>query len=132
MRATSRRDAGWTLVELILTLVVVAIVMSSVVPFLGRVFARSHESSAQFRDALALQTGMEELVACQTGRLARLSAHLGPEGGVWAGDLTVIENRFIWFDGGVETEGTGGTNVLKVTLENSLGERVTRLFAESL
>lgn len=132
MKRASIRGRGFTLVELIVTIVILAIVMASVIPFLGRVFARSYEPRVQLTNAVDMQSSMEDMIAAQTNRLAELHQLVGPEGGAWEGRFTVVENRYVRFVGGAEAGSPTTNSLLKVTLQNELGERITRLFAEPL
>ena len=134
MRTIAQHRAGWTLIELILTIVLVAIALAAVVPFLGGTFTRSIEPRNQIVDALELQNGIEDIVALQSPSttLPQVRTLVGPEGGTWNDHLTVVENRFVGFSGGVETASPATNSLLKITLENALGERITRLFSDPL
>lgn len=133
MNPASRRRAGWTLIELILTITLVAIALAAVVPFLGGAFTRSAEPRTQLLEAMDLQSGMEDIVAlqAQSVTLPQLRTLVGPEGGTWNEHLVVVENRFVGFAGGAESS-PATNSLLKVTLENGLGERITRLFSDPL
>jgi prepilin-type N-terminal cleavage/methylation domain-containing protein len=131
MKKRCHTRSGFTLLEVIATLVVAAIAASVLIPLLGRVFARNYETRVQYREIADLQSAMESLVTRGTNSLAVLSAHVGAEGGTYAGRYTVVQNRYVQFSGGAEASATN-TALLKITLQNSLGETVTRLFAESL
>ncbi len=125
---------GFTLIEVIVTIVISAIALAAVVPLLGAVFMRSHEPHGQLRDGAELHSAMENLVARHLPGngidLESLRTAVGAEGSSPADGLTVVHNRYVSFVGGVES-GTPATNtLLKVTLANGLGERLSRLFAE--
>jgi len=134
VRTNTQRRAGWTLIELILTILLVAIALAAVVPFLGGTFTRSNEPRTQIVDAMELQSGIEDIVALQTPSttLPQLRTRVGPEGGTWNVHLTIVENRFVGFPGGAETAAPATNSLLKITLRNALGERITRLFSDPL
>ena len=125
---------GFTLIEVIVTVVVSAIALAAIVPLLGTVFMRSHEPIEQLRIGAELHSAMENLIALQapgTGlSVDALHNTLGAEGSPHAGSLTVVHNHYVNFTGGIETSAPVTNNLLKVTLGNELGERLSRLFAE--
>jgi prepilin-type N-terminal cleavage/methylation domain-containing protein len=132
MKTGHYRRSAFTLVEVIVTLVLFSLVMAAVLPFLGKVFARSYEPRMQLHQSLGLQSAMEDVITCQTNRLAELKQLIGSEGGTWRGEYTVEENRYVHFISAQEAGSPATNSLLKVTLRNTLGERVTRLFAEPL
>ena len=132
MKSSSRVCGGFTLIEVIITVVVAALALAAILPFLGQVFLRSHEPRVQLTAAMDLQTAMEELVAWHTGDLSTLQNRVGTEGSMFTHRFRVVENRFVEFtDDGVETA-SSETRLLKITLRNDLGETVTRLFSVTL
>lgn len=126
---SGHRPAGFTLIEVIVVIVLTAVAMGAILPFLGNVFMASHEPLTQMNEGIALQETMEDLVAGHTNSLESLRVRVGSEGGAYS-NFTVLYNRYVEFPGG--SENPAGTNLLKVTLQNSLGESITRLFARSL
>lgn len=129
-RSTSR--AGFTLIEVIATLVLTALAFLALLPFLDRVFLQSHEPRIQLQQAMNLQSAMENLVATHTNTLANLSTRIGAAGTAAGDGVTVLENEYITFTGGLESGSPSSNNLLKVTLQNTLGEQVTRIFSERL
>jgi len=125
---------GFTLIEVIVTIVISAIALAAVVPLLGSVFMRANEPYAQLRDGTELHSAMENLVALQLPAnaldLESLHTDVGAEGSSPADGLTVVHNRYVSFAGGVESDTSATNTLLKVTLGNRLGERLSRLFAE--
>lgn len=129
----SVRPAGFTLIEVIVAIVLSAVAMAAILPFLGNVFMRSHEPRTQLEEGLALQTAMERIVVrFATNDLATLQARLAAEVASCPGtNLAIVDNAYVQFDaGGQETASSGSNYLLKITLRNDLGETVTRLFAE--
>ncbi len=123
---------GFTLIELIVTLVIAALALAAVIPFLGSVFLRSHEPRLLLHDALDLQMAMEDVVGLHTNGLQQLHQQVGAEGSLFENRFRVIENRYIAFDGNTESGSPSTNNLLKITLQNTLGENLTRLFAVPL
>jgi len=122
---------GFTLVEVIVAIVISALAMAALLPFLGDVFLLAHEPRVQLRDALSLQSVMEDLVAFHTNGLDVLRVEIGNEGTHYRGTFRVVDNHYTAFNNTVEIP-PATNNLLKVTLENGLGETVTRLFTEPL
>ena len=132
-----RRPAGFTLIEVIVALVLSAIAMAVILPLLDRVFQLSHEPRTTLQDGLDLQTAMDGLVALHEAHaydVAWLRDNL--EAQLPAGIGVVMTNTH-YAEFTVATNGPGRekppyavttTNLLKVTLRNSLGERATRFF----
>ena len=126
-----RQRRGFTLLEIIVTILVSVIALGAAIPLLGRVFQLSHEPRVQLRDLFGLQAAMEDLVALHAdGSLADVEAAVGAEGGLYAGRFAVVHNRYVAFTGGSEGGTPSANNLLKVTLANPTGDRLTRLFAE--
>ena len=123
---------GFTLIELIVTMVLVAISLAAILPLLDRVYLMSYEPGAQMRQNFALRSAMEELILWHTNGLESLRLHVGSEGSIYAGQFDVRNNRYISMSGFVESPPGATNNLLKVTLENDLGETVTRLFTVPL
>lgn len=127
-RTSSR--TGFTLIEVVATLVLTALAFLALLPFLDQVFLRSHEPRVQLQQAMNLQSAMENLVATHTNTLANLRTRVGSVGDAVGDGVTVAENEYITFTGGLEGGSPSSNNLLKVTLRNTLGEEVTRLFTE--
>ena len=127
---TRHHHAGFTLIEVVVTIVIAAIAVAALLPFLSDVFLRSHEPRVQLVEAMELHAAMESLVARHTNRLDVFHQAVGPEGTLVDGRFLLVENRYTGFAGGQEYG--SNTNLLKITLENTLGERVTRFFTVPL
>lgn len=125
------RACGFTLIEVVVAIVISALAMAAILPFLGDVFLLAHEPRLQLRDGLSLQTAMEELIAFHTNGLPVLRAEVGSEGTMYKNRFLVINNHYTAFAAGVETA-PSTNNLLKITLQNNLGETLTRLYTEPL
>ena len=132
-----RRPAGFTLIEVVAAIVLSAIAMAAILPFLSNVFLKSHEPRTQLDEGLALQTAMENLVvwhhAANTNRndlnkLETLREYVRTNLPV---GIVARETNYVDFAGSAETASTNPV-LLKVTLANSFNEAVTRLFARPL
>ncbi len=128
-----RTRRGFTLIEVIITILLSALAMGAVVPLLGPVFMRSHEGPALLRDALDLHTAMENLSARQeTDSLVQIQSAVGSEGSLYQGRFPVVHNRFVTFTGSTEGGTPTTNNLLRVTLGSAqTSERLTRHFAEA-
>jgi prepilin-type N-terminal cleavage/methylation domain-containing protein len=127
------RPSGFTLIEVIVAIVLSAIAMAAILPLLGNVFLMAHEPREQLHEAFALQSAMDELVVwhrenIHSADLGPFVAHVDdhfPRNGVTA------QRGYIEFIGEAESA-TSATNLFKVTLQNSLGETLVRLFTVPL
>lgn len=126
---TRSKICGYTLIEVIVAMVVSAIAMAAILPFLGRVFQLGHEPRTSLQAGLDLQTAMERLVAwdmAQGHDPLALQAHIGA--GTYDGQR-VLENNFVAYRNGVETA-TADRELLKVVLQSpGTQETMERLFA---
>lgn len=131
-----RRPAGFTLIEVVAAIVLSAIAMAAILPFLSNVFLRSYEPRTEMDEGLALQTAMENLVvwhhanvgAASTNSLERLRQYVATN--LPAG-IVARETNYVDFAGSAETASTNPV-LLKVTLANGFNEAVTRLFARPI
>ncbi len=120
------------MIEVIITIVIGALALAAILPYLGAVFMRSNEPRVQLVHAVDLQAAMEDLVSIHTNELSVLHQHVGNVGEHYQGRFMILENHYVSFPGSTEvTEGVQ-TNLLKITLQNELGETITRLFSVPL
>lgn len=129
---TNRAIKGFTLIEVILTILLSALALGAILPLIGPVFLRSHEGPALLQDALDLHTAMENLASQQeTDTLLQIQTAVGNEGDLYQGRFAVIHNRFVTFTGHSEGGTPTTNNLLRVTLgSNVTGEELTRHFVE--
>ena len=136
--------AGFTLLEVIITLTVGALLMAVILPYLGTTVTRSGEPLTNLRNTLSIYRAMENMSADYRSRqagntldLVALQGDIGAEGTDRSngyGDYHVLENRFILFDGSdLETAAGGSQHVLKVTIRPvTFGATFTTLFTDEL
>lgn len=127
-----REQSGFTLLEVIAAILLTALAMVAVFPYLDRVFLLAHEPATTLQEAFALQTAMEHLVAwdgANTNDPERLQQYLQTHP-VFMGQR-VVSNLFVAFTTDGQLDTSPATNVLLlVGLQNtSTLETVTRLFA---
>ena len=137
---SGRRPAGFTLIEVVAAIVLSAIAMAAILPFLSNVFLKSHQPRTQLDEGLALQTAMENLVVWHSFNInpppginsldqlrQYIATNLPP-------DIFAQETNYVTFVGQSETVVTN-KDLLKVTLfieRDDVKEWVTRLFARPL
>jgi prepilin-type N-terminal cleavage/methylation domain-containing protein len=143
-RNNSDTLSGFTLLEVIITLTVGALLMAVILPYLGTSVTKSSEPLSNLRNTLSIYRTMENLTADyhsqqanSTLDLVALQSGLGGEGTDQTngyGDYHVVENRFILFDGGdQETSAGGSQHVLKVTIRPlAFGATFTTLFTDEV
>ena len=125
----SASKAGFTLPEVIVTLVLIAIIGVTLIVLMGHALTRSSDPATRLREAMALRTVMENIQSVHSNDLAATSSAVGSEDSGQDnafGQYYVIHNRYIEFVS--QAEQSGGTNILKVTIRNAQGDRLTRLF----
>jgi len=140
--------AGFTLVELIITLVVAAIVAVMVVTVMGTSMTKSSEPLFRMQKTFALQKVMENFMTAYFEdfeyyhmlpelKTAIETSTVGiecPQGHVCNsfGNYILVENKFIKFDASeneIPTVDTDAAAMLKVTIKNSNNETLTYVFA---
>lgn len=126
-----RKNKGFTLLEIIAGVVLLALLALMLVPLLGRPVTSAPQPATSLDEAFDLMNVMENIKATYSNDLQALSTAVTSEGTVIVisnqfGSYTVVHNRFVTFAGG--TEQPGGTNILKVTVKGETGEVLTRLF----
>ncbi|MDH3393874.1 MAG: prepilin-type N-terminal cleavage/methylation domain-containing protein [Desulfobulbaceae bacterium] len=139
------RQAGFTLIEIIVTLTLGALLGAMLVPFLSTALTKSGMPAVRLNETLALQTTMENITADYRNRvvgnvitLVDLQTAIGAEGSDQNnsyGTYRVVDNTFIDFVNDVEVADTLGTapqDTLKVTLRDPSGVTFTTLFSKEL
>jgi len=141
---TKLKSSGFTLVEVIITLVVAAIVGAMMFSVLGTSMTKSSDPIFRQQKSFALQQVMENLITAYekyyAGDLPGFKDSIGVENSGLAnqyaqyttGQYTVMENRYIKFVSNQEQTAnttTDNLNLLKVTIKNSNNETLTYIFA---
>ena len=140
------KSNGFTLVEVIITIIIAAIVGTILFSVLGSSMMKSSEPIFRLQTSLALQQVVENFVTAYekdfAGDLPALrdaiaGGVLVPAGNAGAaldnayGKYTIVENHFIKFVSNLEVAAlpTDPLNLLKVTIKNSSNETLTYIFA---
>ncbi len=141
-RTTKLKSTGFTLVEVVITLVVAAIVGSMLFSVLGTPVTKSSEPLFRMKKSFHLQQVMENFLTAYYEDFEYLqllpelkyaidNRLLDPVGKEW--EYTIVENRFIKFDAGrneVDADVTDPGKMLKVTIKsNTTSETLTYVFA---
>jgi prepilin-type N-terminal cleavage/methylation domain-containing protein len=134
-----RKNSGFTLIELVLTIVLAGIIMMLITPYFQSGITTSHLPALRLQDAVAIQRVMESINGAyrailnkDTAALQTLSNNIGSAGSSFNnqfGAYTVLENSFISFQNNGD-EQAGGTLILKVTIRSpsTPGYQLTQLF----
>jgi prepilin-type N-terminal cleavage/methylation domain-containing protein len=135
---------GFTLIEVIITLTVAALLMAVVLPYLGTTLLRSSEPLINLQNTLSTYQAMENMTADYRNLKVTKSLDLTTfQGGIGAegtdrnnayGTYHVVENRFIIFDGSNQETAAGTEqHTLKVTIRpQAPGAFFTTLFTSEL
>jgi len=132
---TKSYRAGFTLLEIIITITLIAIVGAIMFSAFGTSMIKSSEPISRMQTSLTIQRSMEDFVSAfemyyggdlQSFKNDIASGALKPEG-----EYTIIENKFIKYVSDNEEPGDGTEQypLLKVTIENTNGETLTYVFA---
>jgi type II secretory pathway pseudopilin PulG len=133
-----KEASGFSLLELVITIVLAGFVMMMISPFFQSGITESHRPALRLQDAVALQRAMENMNGAYgmsnktTTALQTLSTSIGAVGSSFNnqyGAYQVLENGYISFNGG-GNEQSGGTTILKVTICSTAnpGTQLTQLF----
>ena len=135
-----KKQGGFTLLEIILTIVIAAILGAMMFQYFGTSFTQSSVPIFRLEEAFDLKQVMENITADyeSTGKattdLDTLKTNIGAEGtdqNSGYGQYHVVDNHFIEFVSQVEApdpDDPPDVDTLKVTIQNDLGEILTVLF----
>ncbi len=130
-----KNQKGFTLIEVIITIVMAGILGSILVSYVGTAVTKSGQPVGWLQDTLSQNMVMENIINDYNNTLdiGALSASVGAEGGDpnnGYGSYHVEENRYIEFDGTTRNEIDDTAcpfGILKVTISNNTG-KFTSLF----
>ena len=129
------KQGGFTLIEIILTLVIAAVVGAGLVQYLGSSLTKSSVSIQRLRQTLELQQVMENITAGYENDLSQLDALKTSIGSKNTnqdndyGQYMVMENKFIEFNDTNNEINSSTQTLLKVTIRNDSGDILTTLFS---
>lgn len=142
----TEHNSGFSLIELIATLLLLGILAAALVPFLGESVTRSSQSVLFLDAPLELNSVMANMVAdCAAsfrGDLPGLQAKIGDPGSSGYGEYVVAPggNNFVRFVAGAEDDINSNPSdpeygmYLKVTIQSAVsgheGETLTHLFTK--
>jgi prepilin-type N-terminal cleavage/methylation domain-containing protein len=136
-------DDGFTLVEIIITITIVAIVAAMMSTFFGKALTQSPVPIVNLQKATSLQAVMENIISDSDSFLFPpvTGTKSGPtscanlvtlQGNITAnvyGAYTVVQNGFITNLGDTPNNNCTATNdILQVTIKDTTGETLTSLF----
>jgi prepilin-type N-terminal cleavage/methylation domain-containing protein len=134
-------DRGFTLIEIIISLVVLAILATMVVSYMGSSVRDSVQPTIRLQNTMALQAVMENIRADinNNNDLALLKGAVGSgdQSNIY-GDYTVVKNEYIKFNAATNNEeadtpgstGNDDIDVLKISVKDSSGLTITSFFVE--
>lgn len=129
IKILENKHSGFTLIEIIITLVIAAVVGAGLVQYLGTAFTKSSMPIQRLGQAFELQQVMENITEDYENNPSDLTGLQTKINANTYGQYTVVENKFIEFNANVEVDTTGPQDLLKVTIKNDLGEILTTLFS---
>jgi prepilin-type N-terminal cleavage/methylation domain-containing protein len=129
-----RSKRGFTLIEVIIAVVLVALAASILIVMVSRSAMGVHRPRVLLSKAYSLQATMENIVAFsrQIDDVDTLAEEVGVEGSSPAnefGNYLVEHNRFVAYDSEGDEVPATTNRLLKISIQNDLGETLTRLFA---
>lgn len=134
-----KNQKGFTLIEVIITIIMASILGSVLFSYVGTAVIRSGEPIGRLRDSLALNQVMENITNdynTNNQDIEALNGSVGDEGDDETnnyGNYHVEENRYIKFVSGAEQNDTvSPCTILKVTISDNTGEKFTSLFTGSV
>lgn len=132
----TKKQNGFTLIEIILTIVLASILGSMLVSYVGTAMIRSSEPIGWLKKTLALNMTMENITNDYNTNqdIAALYTSVGTEGDDKTnayGTYRVDKNRYILFNAGAEqNDTTSPCEILKVTISDTVntGQKFTSIF----
>ncbi len=122
---------GFTLLELLVTLVLMAILSTAFIPLIHMMEQRSAESLLSVKKMYALQNQMELLVqAFENDVGGKASTFHAQVAGLIESGVSLEENRLVKVTGGAIADATTEDTLLLVSIRDSTGYRLRRLFGD--
>ncbi len=136
---------GFTLLEVIAIMVIGATLAAIVVPYISTSVSRSTEPIVHLQNTLSAYQVMENIIADYEARrdtawdngttvdLTALQTAIGAAGTQQNnayGSYTVEANEFIEFDAANTEQSSATTEILKVSIKDASGIRITTLFTD--
>lgn len=133
MKATKDSRKGFTLIEAIITLVVVSVLGVFVYHFLGSSLSRSSEPIARLKQSFNLQQVAENITADYKKNyltnLPGFKTKIENPATSGYGSYAVKESKYVKISGYQETGADpGDSKMLKITIKNNQNETITMLF----
>ncbi len=130
IKASENKQGGFTLLEIILTLVLAAIVGTGLVQYLGKSLTKSSIAIQRSRQAYELQQVMEDITEDYRENFSSNLVGLQNKISTYDGTYDVDANKFIKFTNETEAVLDNGDpeDLLKVTIRNDSGI-LTTLFS---
>ena len=134
LKVSENKQGGFTLIEIILTLVIAAVVGAGLVQYLGTSFAKSSVPIQRLRQTLELQQVMENITADYIKNvkdevdLGVLKGKIDTPG-TYGTSYSVVVNKFIEFNDANNEIDSSTQTLLKVTIKKDSGDILTTLFS---
>jgi prepilin-type N-terminal cleavage/methylation domain-containing protein len=138
---TKKNNEGFTLIEIIVGITVLAIAAAMMVPFFGKALTQSPAPIANLQQATSLQAVMENIISDSDNSFLFNGQKSGPTScadlqtlqtrinGLSYGTYTVVQNGFITNLGDAPNNACSATNkILQVKISDTTGESLTSLF----
>jgi prepilin-type N-terminal cleavage/methylation domain-containing protein len=132
--ALSHRKSGFTLIEVISTLLLSAVLMALLLPLIGSSLQGSRSALLRLSETNTLRTEMDAVWhlyrTVYPVNLPALSAKIAEAAAADPPPYLLLDNSWVDFDvdGAEFIPPPGNQNTLRVTLGNSQGERLTTYF----
>ncbi len=131
IKASENKQGGFTLLEIILTLVISAIVATGLVQYLGTSLTKSSVAIQRAKQAYELQQVMEDITEDYRENFSSNLVGLQNKISTYDGSYDVVDGDtgFISFAANNNEIDTDTQTLLKVTIKDDLGNILTTLFS---
>ncbi len=131
MNHDSRSSAGFTLLEVVIALIVMAIVSTAFVPMIRLMQQRTAQSAVSVSQMYALQNQMEQLVQAFEQEMedgGTAASFRNQVDGLLAAGFSLADNRLVERSGENLVDGGPDSTLLLVGIRDASGYRLRRLF----